>query len=126
MRTTCDQNFSPDVVYWSYYPNSPLPPPPKKGSEWVLIQKKRGCFFWVKPTAANTQKLKLGIQKVHMDDPVVGFVRISDDPLAQPRGGNLHPIPPKVTFLSATKIGEKATNILNCCFHNKFTLCHIK
>ena len=61
-----------------------------------------------------------------MDDPVVGFVRISDDPLAQPRGGNLHPISPKVTFLSATEIGEKVTNILNCCFHNKFTLCHIK
>ena len=34
----------------------------------------------------NTQKLKLGIQKVQMKGPIIGCVRISDDPLAQPMG----------------------------------------
>ena len=29
----------------------------------------------------NTQKLKLDIQKVYMDGPILGYVRISDDPL---------------------------------------------
>ena len=33
----------------------------------------------------NTQKLKLGIQKVQMDSPIIDYVRISNKPLAQPQ-----------------------------------------
>ena len=29
-------------------------------------------------------------------------------------------------FCVSTKLNENAANILNCGFHNKFTLCHIK
>ena len=40
-----------------------FPSPKKKetGPNWVLNQKKRNCFFWVKLRTENTQKLKLGI-----------------------------------------------------------------
>ena len=34
----------------------------------------------------NTQKLKLGIQKVQMDGPITGYVRILGDSLVCPQG----------------------------------------
>ena len=43
---------------------------------WI---KKSCCFFPVKSRAADTQKLELGIQKVLMDGPTLGYVRISGD-----------------------------------------------
>ena len=64
-----------DVVYSSYYPKTPQNVP-----NWVLNQRKC-CFFCVKSRMENTQKLKLDIQKVYMDGPILGYVRISDDPL---------------------------------------------
>ena len=33
--------------------------------------------------------MKLGIQKIQMDGLIIGYVRISDDALVQPHGGNL-------------------------------------
>ena len=41
---------------------------------WI---KKSRCFFPVKSRAAETQKLALGIQKVYMDGPTLGSVKIS-------------------------------------------------
>ena len=32
-------------------------------------------FFWLKSKIANTQKLKLDIQKVKMDGPIISYVR---------------------------------------------------
>ena len=32
----------------------------------------------------------------------------------------------EILFVSAKKIGKNTIIILNCCFHNKFILCHIK
>ena len=57
MKTTCGQNVS---LIWRY--SLKLLPP-----KWVQLDpepKKRSCFFWIKSKAANTQLLKLGIQKV--------------------------------------------------------------
>ena len=33
----------------------------------------------------NTQKLKLGMQKVEMDGPIIDYIRISDNPLTRPQ-----------------------------------------
>ena len=47
-----------DVVYWSYCP--------KKTQKWAKIGpelEKRSGFVWLKSKTANTQKLKLEIQK---------------------------------------------------------------
>ena len=56
-----------------------LPQQSKKNvPNWVLNQKK-SFFFPVKSRAADTQKLELDIQKVLMDGPTLGNVRISGD-----------------------------------------------
>ena len=47
------------LVYCSYCSKNP-----KNGQKWVLNKKKRSDFFWLKSKMANTQKLKLDIQKV--------------------------------------------------------------
>ena len=62
--------------------------------------KKRSYFFWVKSITAITKKMKLGIEIVFMNIPVIGYVRISDDPLAWSHVGNLDLIwvPPKSFF----------------------------
>ena len=71
----------------------------QNGSNRVMSQKD-SCIFWVKLTKANSQKLKLGIQKVWMEGPIISYVRISDDPLAQSYGGNLDPIcAPNIFYL---------------------------
>ena len=52
----------------------------------------------------NTQKLKLGIQKVQMKGPIIGCVRISDDPLAQPRGKFRPNFGPQFFLIDFTRI----------------------
>ena len=47
----------------------------------------------------NTQKLKLGMQKVEMDGPIIGYVRISDNPLARSQGAIYTQIGPKKYLL---------------------------
>ena len=47
-------------------------------------------IYWLKQKTINTQKLKLDIQKVYTDGPIIGYIRICDDPLTH--GGNLDPI----------------------------------
>ena len=42
--------------------------------------KKRCGFFLLKSKMANTQKLKLDIQTVQMDGPIIGYVRIFEWP----------------------------------------------
>ena len=56
------------------------------------MNQKYSCFFWVKLRPVNTQKLKLGIQNVQIEIPIIGYVSIFNDPLAQPHGKNLDPI----------------------------------
>ena len=79
------------------------------------MSQKDSCIFWVKLTKANSQKLKLGIQKVWMEGPIISYVRISDDPFAQSYGGNLDPIcAPNFIFIILVKL----TDIyLNKVFH---------
>ena len=36
-------------------------------------------------SSTNIQKMKLGIQKVQMDGHIIGYVRISDNPLTSPQ-----------------------------------------
>ena len=52
--------------------------------------KKLSGFFCLKSEMVNTRKLKLDIQKVQMDGPIIDSVRISDEPLTH--GGNLDPM----------------------------------
>ena len=40
--------------------------------------KKPSGFFWLKSKTTNTQKLKLDIQKVQMNGPIIGYVKISE------------------------------------------------
>ena len=42
--------------------------------------KKRRGFFLLKSKATNTQKLTLDFQRVQMDGPIIGCVRISEWP----------------------------------------------
>ena len=51
--------------------------------------KKRSYFFWVKSITAINKKMKLGIEIVLMNSAVIGYVRISDEPLAWSHVGNL-------------------------------------
>ena len=45
------------------------------------------CFFQEKSRTKNTQKLKLGIQNIQKNVPIIDYLRIFDNPFAQPQGG---------------------------------------
>ena len=60
--------------------------------------KKPSAFFCLKSEMVNTQKLKLDIQKVQMDGPIIDYVRISDESLTH--GGNLDPMWAQKMFLA--------------------------
>ena len=62
---------------------------PKMGPNGSWTKKKRSYFFWVKSITAITKKMKLGIEIELMNSPVIGYVRISDEPLAWSHVGNL-------------------------------------
>ena len=53
------------------------------------LSKKSSCFFRVKSRISNTQKLKLGTQKVQMDGLIKGYMT---------PGGNLNPFWPQKMF----------------------------
>ena len=47
----------------------------------TLEPKKCSDFFWLNSKTTKTQSLKLDNEKVKMDSPIIGYVRICDDPL---------------------------------------------
>ena len=69
------------------------PNTPQNEPDW-LVNQKSSCFFWIKQRATNTQEMNLDIQKVKMNGPILGYVRISMWEFLWPPGGNLDPTPP--------------------------------
>ena len=94
MRATCGQKFG-------LIRRCLLELLSSKTAKWAQIgpePKKRSSFFWPKSKMINIQKLKLDIQKVQMDGPIIGYVRICDDPLTT--GGNSDTIWAQKMFLA--------------------------
>ena len=77
MKATCGQN----VTSIRHCLLQVLPQENPKWGQMTLEPKKCSDFFWQNSKATKIQRLKLDNEKVKMDSPIIGYVRICDDPL---------------------------------------------